>query len=140
MNTTAGLQAEDFDTLDNILDDLRERFEETPQWEFCEGFMAAMVCSRRPIPAYEYLGVLLGLAVEGEEPEQDEIFPTINSCDRSVFYRPSGAILRRVLFTKQRHIPIYAVAIFDPCIDNPPVDFLQKQVMVMPLSAMTTTC
>ena len=24
MNTTAGLQAEDFDTLDNILDDLRE--------------------------------------------------------------------------------------------------------------------
>ena len=39
MNTTAGLEAEDFDTLDNILDDLRERFEETPQWEFCEGFI-----------------------------------------------------------------------------------------------------
>ena len=30
MNTTVGLEAEDFDTLDNILDDLRERFEETP--------------------------------------------------------------------------------------------------------------
>ncbi len=44
MNTTAGLQAEDFDTLDNILDDLRERFEETPQWEFCEGCMAALAC------------------------------------------------------------------------------------------------
>jgi uncharacterized protein len=66
MNTTAGLQAEDFDTLDNILDDLRERFEETPQWEFCEGFMAALVCSRRPIPEAEWLPMLLGVD-EGEE-------------------------------------------------------------------------
>ena len=66
MNTTASLQAEDFDTLDNILDDLRERFEETPQWEFCEGFMAALVCSRRPIPEAEWLPMLLGVD-EGEE-------------------------------------------------------------------------
>ena len=61
MNTTAGLEAEDFDTLDNILDDLRERFEETPQWEFCEGFMAALVCSRRAIPEDEWLPMLLGI-------------------------------------------------------------------------------
>lgn len=66
MNTTAGLQAEDFDTLDNILDDLRERFEETPQWEFCEGFMAALVCCRRAIPDAEWLPMLLGVD-EGEE-------------------------------------------------------------------------
>jgi uncharacterized protein len=52
MNMTAGLEAEDFDTLDNILDDLRERFEETPQWEFCEGFMAALVCSRCRMAAH----------------------------------------------------------------------------------------
>lgn len=39
MNTTAGLEAEDFDALDSILNELRERFEETPHWEFCEGFM-----------------------------------------------------------------------------------------------------
>ena len=68
---TQFLQPEDFDELDTILDELRSRYDETPQWEFCEGFMAAMVCSRRPIPAYEYLGVLLGLAVEGEEPDDD---------------------------------------------------------------------
>jgi uncharacterized protein len=61
MNTTAGLEAEDFDTLDNILDDLRERFEETPQWEFCEGFMAALVCSRRAIPEGEWVPMLLGI-------------------------------------------------------------------------------
>lgn len=61
MNTTTGLEAEDFDTLDNILDDLRERFDETPQWEFCEGFMAALVCSRRAIPVDEWLPMLLGI-------------------------------------------------------------------------------
>lgn len=67
MNTTAGLEADDFDTLDNILDDLRERFEETPQWEFCEGFMAALVCCRRAIPDSEWLPMLLG--IEPDDPE-----------------------------------------------------------------------
>ena len=61
MNTAAGLSAEDFDTLDQILDDLRARHDETPQWEFCEGFLAALVCCRRPLPADEWLPVLLGL-------------------------------------------------------------------------------
>ena len=67
MNTTAGLQAEDFDTLDHILDDLRERFEETPQWDFCEGFMAAMVCCRRPLAEDEWLPMLLGIDPEDSE-------------------------------------------------------------------------
>lgn len=68
---TAWMETEAFDELDAILDDLRSRYDETPQWEFCEGFMAAVICSRRPIPAYEYLGVLLGLPVEGEAPDAD---------------------------------------------------------------------
>lgn len=55
----ATLTPDDFDVLDTILDDLRSRSEETPQWEFCEGFMAALVVSRRSIPASEYLPVLL---------------------------------------------------------------------------------
>ena len=57
---------EDFDELDAILDELRTRYDETPQWEFCEGFMAALVCSRRPILPGEYLPVLLGIG--GGEP------------------------------------------------------------------------
>ena len=44
------MRAEDFDALDDILDDLRSRYDETPQWEFCEGFLAALVCCRRRIP------------------------------------------------------------------------------------------
>lgn len=65
------MDVEAFDELDAILDDLRSRYDETPQWEFCEGFMAAVVCSRRPIPADEYLSVLLGLPAEGEAPDAD---------------------------------------------------------------------
>jgi uncharacterized protein len=55
------LQPGDFDELDAILDELRTRDEEIPQWEFCEGFMAALICGRRPISPEEYLPVLLGL-------------------------------------------------------------------------------
>ena len=71
---TVWMETEAFDELDAILDDLRSRYDETPQWEFCEGFMAAVICSRRPIAADEYLSVLLGLPAEaqaGEAPDED---------------------------------------------------------------------
>jgi uncharacterized protein len=54
------LTPEDFDALDAELDALREHSEEIPQWEFCEGFLAALVCMRRAVPAEEYWPVLLG--------------------------------------------------------------------------------
>ena len=50
---TAFMEVEDFDELDAILDELRTRYDETQQWEFCEGFMAAVICSRRPMEANE---------------------------------------------------------------------------------------
>ncbi|MEJ8825611.1 UPF0149 family protein [Variovorax humicola] len=56
----APLTPEDFDVLDRELDLMREADDEIPQWEFCEGFMAALICSRRPIPPEEYWPVLLG--------------------------------------------------------------------------------
>ena len=59
--------AEQFDTIDAILDDLRTRYDETPQWEFCEGFMAALICCRRAIPQAEYLDVLLALGEGGDD-------------------------------------------------------------------------
>lgn len=58
-----------FDEIDAILDDLRTRNDETPQWEFCEGVLAALVCCRRAIPADEYLEILLGVAPIGEAPD-----------------------------------------------------------------------
>ncbi len=64
------LPPEAFDELDDILDDLRTRYEETPQWEFCEGAMAALVCSRRAIDVQEYLPVLLGVVGDGSSPGQ----------------------------------------------------------------------
>ncbi|MFM2036108.1 MAG: hypothetical protein RL459_1373 [Pseudomonadota bacterium] len=66
---TEALSPDDFDQIDNILDDLRSRFDETPQWEFCEGFMAALVCCRRVIPASEYLPVLLDIGTPDEPGE-----------------------------------------------------------------------
>ncbi|XAH23393.1 UPF0149 family protein [Xylophilus sp. GW821-FHT01B05] len=65
----SALAPEDFDVLDEILDELRTRDDEVPQWEFCDGFMAALVCSRRSIPQDEYLPVLLG---EGAAPAADD--------------------------------------------------------------------
>ena len=49
-----------YEELESILDDLRTRASDAPQWEFCEGFMAALVCCRRPITVEEYLPHLLG--------------------------------------------------------------------------------
>ncbi|MEO6971906.1 MAG: UPF0149 family protein [Rhodoferax sp.] len=64
----AALDSQAFDELDALLDELRTRNDETPQWEFCEGFMAALICCRRPIAASEYLPVLLGTGeVAGDE-------------------------------------------------------------------------
>ena len=65
MNTAiATLPPEAFDELDTILDGLRTQFDETPQWEFCEGFMAALVCCRRKIPAAEYFPMLLDVEAD----------------------------------------------------------------------------
>ena len=68
---TPWLEVEAFDELDAILDELRSRYDETPQWEFCEGFMAAVICSRRPITADEYLPLLLDTPAVGEAADAE---------------------------------------------------------------------
>ena len=54
------LSADDLDFLDELLGDLRTRSDEVPQWEFCDGFLTALVCTRRAIAPGEYLPMLLG--------------------------------------------------------------------------------
>jgi uncharacterized protein len=56
------LGPDDYDAQDAVLDALRDTEPHTPDWEFCEGFLAALVCCRRPVPAEEYWPVLLGPA------------------------------------------------------------------------------
>ena len=63
---------EEFDEIDAILDEMRARYDETPQWEFCEGFMAALICGRRPIAPSEYLPVLLAIGDDSSEDAEDE--------------------------------------------------------------------
>lgn len=55
----AALQPEDFDQLDAWLDGLREQGVDAPQWELCEGFMAALVCCRSQVAPADYWPVLL---------------------------------------------------------------------------------
>lgn len=71
MTTPTPLEVEAFDELDAILDDLRTRYDETPQWEFCEGFMTAVICMRKPVEVEEYLAALLGTPMAGDELEED---------------------------------------------------------------------
>jgi uncharacterized protein len=65
------LEVEAFDELDAILDDMRSRYDETPQWEFCEGFMAGVICMRRPLAPDDYLAVLLALPSEANEADPE---------------------------------------------------------------------
>ena len=55
------LSADEFAALEAILSYLRARHEAIPTWEFCEGFMAALICCRRQIAPEEYLPVLLAV-------------------------------------------------------------------------------
>ena len=68
---TVALTPEDYDELDLILDDVRTRMDEAPQWEFCEGVMAALICCREPIPQRMYLALLLDLGMGDEAAEGD---------------------------------------------------------------------
>ena len=59
--------------LEDALDALRERHpEDTPQWEYCEGVLTALLCTRRAVPPDEWLPMLFGpgggaiFASEGE--------------------------------------------------------------------------
>ncbi len=72
MTLSTPLEIESFDELDAILDEMRTRYDETPQWEFCEGFMAAVICMRRPVAVEEYLAALLGTPMAGDAPDDDD--------------------------------------------------------------------
>ncbi len=64
VSADTALNIDALEELDQILEDLRSRGEEIPQWEFCDGFLTALVCTRRAIPLAEYLPMLLGDGAE----------------------------------------------------------------------------
>ncbi|MDD5031222.1 MAG: UPF0149 family protein [Rhodoferax sp.] len=76
------MSPDDFDALEAILDDLRTRDEEVPQWEFCEGFIAALLCCRRPIARSEYLPELLGCDVDPENAAVPAVFADAQQFER----------------------------------------------------------
>jgi len=63
-----GLNDDQLTEIDQILEDMRTRAEEIPQWEFADGALTALVCTRRAVPVEEYLPMLVG---DGELIERD---------------------------------------------------------------------
>lgn len=59
-DSDSALQASDFDELDAILDELAALGGDVPPWEYLDGALTALVCTRRPVPPAEWLPVLLG--------------------------------------------------------------------------------
>jgi uncharacterized protein len=58
---SAPLGDEDYQRLEAILDDLASRSEGIPRsWEYCDGFLTALLCCRRLIPPSEYFPLLFG--------------------------------------------------------------------------------
>jgi uncharacterized protein len=57
----AGHAFDYIDELEDLLDIGREQWPELPAWEFCDGFLTALVCTRRPVPPAEALPLLFGL-------------------------------------------------------------------------------
>lgn len=53
--------------LEDLLDDIRLRLPDTPQWEFCDGMLAALLCTRREVPADEWLPLVF-------QAPADEVF------------------------------------------------------------------
>ncbi|MDH1474900.1 UPF0149 family protein [Comamonas thiooxydans] len=73
------LSNDQLEELDALLDELRTRGDEIPQWEFCDGFLTALACTRRPIAAAEYMPMLLGdgealQVAEGQPLPKLEVF------------------------------------------------------------------
>ncbi|HMN20966.1 MAG TPA: UPF0149 family protein [Ottowia sp.] len=69
------------EALDTALDELREHDDSIPEWEFCEGFMTALLCTRREIAQDEWLPVLLG----GDGEENDGVAPFASAGQRTRF-------------------------------------------------------
>ncbi|MFT4196156.1 UPF0149 family protein [Ottowia sp.] len=63
------------DTLEDVLEDLGERHEFVPQWEFCEGVLTALLCTRRAVGEEEWLAALFGR-------DADELFASPNERTR----------------------------------------------------------
>ena len=104
--STGFLEVEAFDELDAILDDLRTRYDETPQWEFCEGFMAAVLCMRRPVARAEWLPALLGTRDDEDGWDIDE-----SLIDEDNSYFADGAQRSRFLALWQRRWQEVATAL-----------------------------
>ena len=73
------LSDEQLDLLDALLTTLREQDEEVPDWEFCDGFLTALACTRRPIATHDWLALLVGELDSFPSKEAQDSFTTLTA-------------------------------------------------------------
>src|SRR5256885_7192155 len=102
------LTPEALEELDDLLDELRTRGEEIPQWEFCDGFLTALICTRREVPAAEWLPMLLGDGgtLEAAEGQPLPLMEVRSEEHTSELQSPCNLVCRLLLEKKKpkRHI------------------------------------
>lgn len=77
---------EQYETVEDILCALRETDAEVPHWEFCDGFLTALVCCRRAIAEDEFLPVLLGWGeAPDDNPQAQALAPFADAQQRAQF-------------------------------------------------------
>jgi uncharacterized protein len=93
------LGPEEFQELETLLDGVRARLKVTPHWEYCEGFMAALVCCRRTMEPEEYLRVLF--TADGARLPLDTVFADAARQQRFLeLWRSRWQTVRQALDTK----------------------------------------
>ncbi len=81
-NAPAPVMSEQVEAVEDILDALRETDAEVPKWEFCDGFLTALVCCRRAIAEDEFLPVLLGFGATPEDDSQAQALAPFASAEQ----------------------------------------------------------
>ncbi len=92
--TAATLEA-----LDAVLDELREHDDAVPQWEFCDGFLTALLCTRDEVETAEWLPVLLGAEATG--PDDDAPFSSAGQRTRFLMHWMARAAQLRTALEAQ---------------------------------------
>ena len=118
---------EQYEAVEDILDALREADAEVPQWEFCDGFLTALVCCRRAIAEDEFLPVLLGFG-DAPDEEAQALAPFADAQQRAQFL----AVWHQRMDEVRHALDTEVETLEDPRAFHPEVGDLRGDVAVLP--------
>lgn len=121
---------EQFEAVEDILCALRETDAEVPHWEFCDGFLTALVCCRRAITEDEFLPVLLGFGAAPDDDSQAQaLAPFASAKQRAQFL----AVWHQRTDEVRHALDTEVETLEDPHAFHPEVGDLRGDVAALPL-------